>query len=100
MICRYDGQAGAAALTLSSSSHDSFMRSLYPSLRKSGLPDYAIPRLVRITEEIETNATFKKSKVGLLKRSWKDAERDDRDKLYWLNGKTYESLDGRWDVVD
>jgi hypothetical protein len=47
----YDGQAGAAAITLDSSSYEKFMSGLYNALKKTGLPPYAVPRLVRITEE-------------------------------------------------
>lgn len=47
----YDGQVGAASITLSSTSDEDFMRKLYRGLRKTGLPSYAIPRLVRITKE-------------------------------------------------
>jgi hypothetical protein len=47
----YDGKAGAAAITLSGESELKFMSRLYDALKKSGLPSYAIPRLVRITPE-------------------------------------------------
>jgi hypothetical protein len=105
----YDGQAGAAALTLDAP-EALFMKDLYSGLRKAGLPSYAMPRLVRITKEyvlfsptpnntilltqnrIEANATFKKSKNDLIKKSWKQAEAG-TDKLYWLDGQTYRPLD-------
>lgn len=112
----YDGQAGAAAITLSSSSYENFMSSLYNALKKTGLPSYAVPRLVRITEEyiasrktkrstltpyrIESNATFKKAKQELLKKSWDENEEGSTDKLYWLNGKVYQRLDrSSWDSI-
>lgn len=113
---RYDGQAGAAALTLSSDSgDDAFMNALYGNLKATGLPDYALPRLVRITKEfvllyssdcaiadrhirIEANATFKKSKVDMAKKSWAPPstkeQKPNADKLYWLDGKAYKPLDG------
>lgn len=47
----YDGQAGATAITLESSSDEQFMRDLYHALKKIGLPAYAMPRLVRISPE-------------------------------------------------
>lgn len=47
----YDGQAGAAAITLESSDYEKFMNGLYVALKKSGVPNYAVPRLVRITKE-------------------------------------------------
>lgn len=47
----YDGKAGAAAITLLNNDETRFMNELFGSLRKTGLPMYAIPRLVRITKE-------------------------------------------------
>ena len=47
----YDGQAGAAAITLETQADDAFMSNLFKKLKKSGLPNYAMPRLVRITKE-------------------------------------------------
>lgn len=47
----YDGQAGAAAITLDTPNEEPFVKNLYNGLKKSGLPAYAIPRLVRITPE-------------------------------------------------
>lgn len=47
----YDGQAGAAAITLDSPSEALFMKELYSGLKKTGLPAYAMPRLIRITKE-------------------------------------------------
>jgi len=89
----YDGQAGAAALTLSTDADQVFMSTFYAQLKKTGLPDYAMPRLVRITKEIEANATFKKSKIDLVKKSWIADKNGNTDKLYWLDGKSYKSLD-------
>ncbi|KIM94661.1 hypothetical protein OIDMADRAFT_135626 [Oidiodendron maius Zn] len=99
-LSSYDGQAGAAAITLDSSDPENFMKGLYIALKKTGLPSYAMPRLVRITEEIESNATFKKAKQELLKRSWNENEDGNTDRLYWLNGTTYERLDrASWDSI-
>jgi acyl-CoA synthetase (AMP-forming)/AMP-acid ligase II len=50
-LASYDGQAGAASITLDSPADDEFMRTLFQALRKTGLPLYAVPRLVRITKE-------------------------------------------------
>jgi acyl-CoA synthetase (AMP-forming)/AMP-acid ligase II len=50
-LASYDGQAGAASITLSSTSDEEFMSTLFKGLRKTGLPLYAVPRLVRITQE-------------------------------------------------
>lgn len=55
---RYDGQLGTAAITLSTtspftnaSSESTFLTSLIPHLKERGLPDYAIPRLIRFTDK-------------------------------------------------
>ena len=49
---RYDGQAGAAGITLEdTSAENGFMTNLYRELKKKGVPSYALPRLVRITEK-------------------------------------------------
>jgi hypothetical protein len=44
---------------------------------------------------IEANATFKKSKGEISKKSWDETEKGNTDRLYWLNGKIYEKLDRR-----
>jgi hypothetical protein len=56
----YDGKAGAAAITLDSSSDENFMSGLYTALEKTGLPSYAMPRLVRITKEYVSLEQHKK----------------------------------------
>jgi len=50
----YDGQAGAAGITLEDHSEGSaseFMARLHTELKKKGVPSYAVPRLVRVTEK-------------------------------------------------
>jgi hypothetical protein len=50
----YDGQAGAAGITLEEHSpafEIEFISNLYKELKKKGVPSYAFPRLVRITEK-------------------------------------------------
>ena len=43
---------------------------------------------------IEANATFKKSKGDLIKKTWISEDKSNsQDKLYWLNGTSYEKLD-------
>ncbi|RFU28967.1 hypothetical protein B7463_g7362, partial [Scytalidium lignicola] len=98
-LASYDGQAGAAAITLDSPADESFMNGLYQGLKKTGLPNYAMPRLVRITQEIESNATFKKAKGDIMKKSWKPEGSE--DKLYWLNGTKYERLEATsWGEIE
>ncbi|KAK4943652.1 hypothetical protein LTR10_016749 [Elasticomyces elasticus] len=62
----YDGQAGVAAISLDSSLPDvetQFIQRLYGNLKKKGVPDYALPRLVALTNElVAVGATFKHAK--------------------------------------
>ncbi|KAH7311855.1 putative bifunctional fatty acid transporter/acyl-CoA synthetase [Rhexocercosporidium sp. MPI-PUGE-AT-0058] len=96
----YDGQVGTAAITLDSPSSNAaaestFLTSLIPHLKARGLPDYAIPRLIRFTEKIDTGATFKYAKEELKTRPWSSGDGEkDRDRLYWLDGGVYKPLDG------
>ncbi|KAH8594927.1 putative bifunctional fatty acid transporter/acyl-CoA synthetase [Bisporella sp. PMI_857] len=100
-LASYDGQAGAASITLDSQSEANFMSVLFKALKKTGLPNYAMPRLVRITKEIEANATFKKAKGDLQKKSWDESAPGNTDKLYWLNGSVYERLDrASWGSIE
>ncbi|KAG0647555.1 Solute carrier family 27 member 4 [Hyphodiscus hymeniophilus] len=92
-LASYDGQAGATSITLDTAASEEFMRTLFEGLRKTGLPLYAVPRLVRITKEIESNATFKKAKGDMVKKTWNENAKGNTDKLYWLNGSKYERLD-------
>ncbi|KAE8417326.1 hypothetical protein BDV36DRAFT_283808 [Aspergillus pseudocaelatus] len=100
----YDGQAGAAGVTLEDSSaavESEFMSNLYRELKKKGVPSYALPRLVRLTEKVATGVTFKQAKGDLAKKGWDPRGDWKGDKLYWLNGKTYEKLDERsWSSIE
>ncbi|KAE8336948.1 hypothetical protein BDV24DRAFT_154749 [Aspergillus arachidicola] len=100
----YDGQAGAAGVTLEESSaavESEFMKNLYRELKKKGVPSYALPRLVRLTEKVATGVTFKQAKGDLAKKGWDPRADWKGDKLYWLNGKTYEKLDERsWSSIE
>ncbi|TVY85285.1 Fatty acid transporter protein [Lachnellula suecica] len=88
-LASYDGQAGAAAITLDSNADGPFMNGLYENLKKTGLPG------------IESNATFKKAKGDLIKKSWNVNEEGNSDKLYWLNGTKYLPLDGSsWSTIE
>jgi hypothetical protein len=38
--------------------------------------------------------------MELVKKSWDEKAEGNRDKLYWLNGKTYQRLDASsWDAI-
>ncbi|PGH10986.1 hypothetical protein AJ79_05137 [Helicocarpus griseus UAMH5409] len=118
----YDGQAGGAVITLHSrtrATETEFISSLYSVLVKRGVPPYALPRLVRMTNSIATGVTFKQAKTVVEKLSWNpntimppeakpgSAGKDSRDAmefdtLYWLNpAKGYERLDARtWNGIE
>lgn len=54
IVSRYDGQAGAAGITLEENSpavEAELASKLYPELKKRGVPSYAFPRLVRFIEK-------------------------------------------------
>ncbi|KAL4870047.1 hypothetical protein BDV12DRAFT_69309 [Aspergillus spectabilis] len=94
-LTAYDGQAGAAGITLedpSESAATEFMSKLHAELKKKGVPPYAIPRLVRLTEKVATGVTFKQAKGELTKKGWNPSSDWNGDKLYWLNGTEYEKL--------
>lgn len=96
----YDGQAGAVGITLHPDKgvdEDKFATGLYARLRKGGLTNWQVPRLLRMMEQIDTGATFKHAKEVLKKRSW-DPEVNGRtagDRLYWLDGEVYRRLEGQ-----
>ncbi|KAE8147444.1 hypothetical protein BDV25DRAFT_132069 [Aspergillus avenaceus] len=100
----YDGQAGAAGITLEDSSsavEAELMSNLYRELKKKGVPSYALPRLVRITEKVATGVTFKQAKGDLTKKGWDPRIEWNGDKLYWLDGTKYEKLDERsWSSIE
>lgn len=90
----YDGQAGAAGITLEDPAAEAeFMANLHRALKKKGVPSYAMPRLVRLTEKVATGVTFKQAKGELAKLGWDPRTQTKGDKLYWLNGSTYQKLD-------
>ncbi|GMG11339.1 unnamed protein product [Aspergillus oryzae] len=50
---------------------------------------------------VATGVTFKQAKGDLAKKGWDPREDWKGDKLYWLNGKTYEKLDERsWSSIE
>ena len=59
------------------------------------MTDYQVPRLVRFTESISINAMFKHVKAELKSRSWDPSSQELGDRLWWLEGKQYKTLDGK-----
>jgi acyl-CoA synthetase (AMP-forming)/AMP-acid ligase II len=94
-IGRYDGQAGGTTVSLktnSASLEEKFIQQLYSELWKCGLPGYALPRLVRIVNQVETNDTYKQAKSEIIKKSWSPSVEQAGDRLYWLDGTKYRLL--------
>ncbi|CAI7661152.1 unnamed protein product [Penicillium glandicola] len=90
----YDGQAGAAGITLESPAAETeFMSILYKELKKKGVPSYALPRFVRLTEKVATGVTFKQAKGDLAKKGWDPRQDWGGDILYWLDGTNYRKLE-------
>jgi acyl-CoA synthetase (AMP-forming)/AMP-acid ligase II len=89
----YDGQAGAAAISLGKTSKEvekKFVESLYGNLKRKGVPAYAFPRLVVITDDIKVGDTFKHAKHIVKALEWKpDGVNSNK---YWLDGKQYIQL--------
>jgi hypothetical protein len=102
MLPSYDGQAGAAAITLEDRSFETaFIEALCFRLRKTGLPAYALPRLVRIVPEMVTGFTFKQAKSEYQKRKWNPSQGEEGDSLYWLDGKRYRKLERQdWHSIE
>ncbi|KAJ5780295.1 hypothetical protein N7457_005455 [Penicillium paradoxum] len=98
----YDGQAGAAGITLESPSAETdIMSTLYKQLKKKGVPSYALPRLVRLTQRVATGVTFKQAKGELAKKGWNPRQDCDGDILYWLDGNKYRKLEeGNWAEIE
>ncbi|KAJ5666333.1 uncharacterized protein N7477_008781 [Penicillium maclennaniae] len=103
-LSSYDGQAGAAGITLEEHSPAAELRlmsNLYKELKKRGVPSYALPRLVRITEKVATGVTFKQAKGDLVKKSWDPRKGGEGDSMYWLDGTTYQRLDDQgWTQIE
>ncbi|KAL2872323.1 putative bifunctional fatty acid transporter/acyl-CoA synthetase (FAT1) [Aspergillus lucknowensis] len=103
-LTAYDGQAGGAGITLEDPSEATaaeFMGKLHRELKKKGVPSYAMPRLVRLTEKVATGVTFKQAKGELTKKGWDPLGDWNGDKLYWLNGTKYEKLtDSSWATIE
>ena len=101
---RYEGQAGGSAITLKNNTamaETALMQKLYPSLRKDGVPTYAVPPLVRLVDEIATGDNYKQAKNELAKKSWSPKVGQGTDRLYWLDGTTYRSLDTQsWEQIE
>jgi acyl-CoA synthetase (AMP-forming)/AMP-acid ligase II len=98
----YDGQAGAAGITLESPAAETqLMSTLYDELKKKGVPSYALPRLVRLTEKVATGVTFKQAKGDLAKKGWDPRKDSAGDILYWLDGTKYTKLgEQSWSEIE
>ncbi|KAJ5558942.1 hypothetical protein N7535_009185 [Penicillium sp. DV-2018c] len=98
----YDGQAGAAGITLESPAAETeVMSNLYKELKRKGVASYALPRLVRITEKVATGVTFKKAKGALAVKGWNPRTEHGGDILYWLDKSRYRRLEDQdWKEIE
>ncbi|ETN45730.1 uncharacterized protein HMPREF1541_09563 [Cyphellophora europaea CBS 101466] len=98
----YDGQAGVAALSLRCGSlkeERAFMEGLYARLKSKGVPSYAFPRLVAITDEVKVGDTFKHAKQVVKAVEWGDV-RDGKKYVLDAARQRYVPLDaGTWGEV-
>ena len=92
----YDGQVGVAIIIMESTFKDKpeeFMQSLHESLKRRGVPSYAVPRLVAISDGIQVGDTFKHAKQFVKTVDWNPREKETGALKYWLNGSTYVPLE-------
>jgi hypothetical protein len=66
---------------------------LWKHLRHVGLPDYGVPRLLRITSSISVGDTYKQAKKDFVGRSWDPRQDDTGDQLYVLDNTSFRRLD-------
>ena len=119
-MIRYDGQAGAAVITLDDhrpETEQDFAKRLYSQLRASGLTAYQIPRMIMFLQRyvfaiptsfpfgfrahydadfidrMDLNAMFKYAKASLKERSWDPDCRHQGETGWWLDGEGYRPLD-------
>jgi acyl-CoA synthetase (AMP-forming)/AMP-acid ligase II len=95
VLTGYDGQAGAAAIFLSvgtKQEEQTFMKSLCENLKQKGVPKYALPRLVVLTDEIKVGDTFKHAKQIVKAVDWSDVAGGKKYYLDVANG-CYSPLD-------
>lgn len=104
----YDGQTGAAFISLDGSSggeiEERFIKGLYRALRKMGLPGYALPRLVAVTNELAAvGDTFKHAKQSVKSLDWSPDASDSGMRKYWLDSEaqTYKPIDAKsWATIE
>ncbi|KIW95787.1 uncharacterized protein Z519_02851 [Cladophialophora bantiana CBS 173.52] len=88
----YDGQVGAVVITFDGSPDSEiegrFIKGLYHALRGKGLPDYALPKLVAVTNElVAVGDTFKHAKQNFKGIDWSPATLDKGTRKYWLDSE-------------
>ncbi|KAF9978015.1 hypothetical protein BGZ73_004140 [Actinomortierella ambigua] len=98
-IQSYDGQAGMAAVVLSLKGKEQFQQfcqELYAFLRNRGVPEYAIPRFIRLMDHITATHTHKHQK-GKLRMDGIHADKTNGDKLLILDldKKVYLTLEDK-----
>ncbi|EXJ57729.1 uncharacterized protein A1O5_12519 [Cladophialophora psammophila CBS 110553] len=88
--------AGAVVIALDGSPDGEiegrFIKGLYRILRRKGLPDYALPKLMAVTNELAAvGDTFKHANQSFKGIDWSAAASDKGTRKYWLDSeaKTY-----------
>ena len=90
-VVGHEGRAGMAAITIGPSFS---LSGLYAALREK-LPSYARPVFIRVCQELETTATFKVSKVNLMREGADAAATTDPIYVVDDEARTYRQLPGR-----
>jgi hypothetical protein len=57
------------------------------------IPTASFTNVPFFNDRVATGVTFKQAKGELVKKGWNPRTEAKGDKLYWLNGSTYQKLD-------
>ena len=94
-ISGQDGRAGMVAI-IPKTNHKVTTENLADLFHHCNqiLPNYAIPRFVRIESEMYTNATFKQPKLDLVREGFDPSKVNKKSELYYADfpNKTYTRL--------
>ena len=92
LIPNTEGRAGMATLVANSNSPNDFDFSRFYSMLQKSLPEYAIPKFIRFTSELNTTATLKIQKGNLKKESFNREKIEDPLFLLLRNSSGYELM--------
>jgi len=87
------GRAGMATIELSDSApFNASQRKSFAGYLRTHLPSYAVPRLLRVTKQLDTTATFKFKKKNYQQQGYDLAQVKDPLFVYNLQNQTYQAL--------